>query len=264
MAKKVTILLVVLVIVSGFLYLFLDIKIFSSKSIPPEVAVIKERGRLIVGMDATYPPLEYLDENGQVIGFGADLASEIARAMDVPLESRNITFDKIFDALENGEIDMIISSLTITSDRQEIYDFSNPYLNAGQVLVVQNSNNSILAPEDLEGNVVGVQHDTTSAVQAEKYTSEDLVNLYPDYEEARKDLLAGKIDAIIIDYPAGVSMAQSSGGALKVVGSPFTSEFYGVVFPKNKLGLVNFVNKVISNLKSTGKLNSMERLWLKR
>ncbi|KKP67903.1 MAG: Glutamine ABC transporter, periplasmic glutamine-binding protein [Candidatus Roizmanbacteria bacterium GW2011_GWA2_35_19] len=261
MGKILTIaIFLILVIGSYFFWAKGSFSLFK-KPLSKGLMAIKEKGALIVGTDATYPPLEY-EEDGKIIGFDIDLATEIAKDLGVPLEIKNISFDKIFTSLANSDVDLVISSVTITEERQKKMIFSTPYLNAGQVIVVSSSNKTIQSVDDLNNLSVGVQVDTTSKTEAEKYTNK--VTDYPDYDKAQSDLNSGKISAIVIDYPAGISMTQASSGKLKVVGNPFTSEFYGVAINKGKIDLALRVNDTINKIKKSGRLNDLEVFWFKR
>lgn len=264
MGKILAVIALIGAIVGGYFLVSKGKISIPSTSSSPEIAEVKNKGKIVVGTDATYPPLEYKNEKGEIVGFDLDLAKEIAGGMKVDLEVKNISFDKIFSALEKGEIDLIISSVTITSERQKTMDFSTPYLNAGQVVVVNKDNQEIMDIHDIKESLVGVQSSTTSEEEALKYTDKGNVKKYPDYVLAKTDLLAGKIDAIIIDYPAGISLSQDSGGELKVIGKPFTSEFYGVVVAKGKSGLVGVVDDIIAKLKKSGRLSEIENTWFRK
>jgi polar amino acid transport system substrate-binding protein len=244
---------VVALAIGGFIF-------WSQKSLNPSTSL--GITKLVVGTDATYPPLEYANEQGQYVGFDMDLAAEIAKGLGVPLEVKNISFDKIFDSLKNGEVTMVISSVTITEERQKEFLFSAPYLNAGQVIVTTQANNSIAIPEDLAEKKVGVQGDTTSQKEATRLKA--VVKVYPDYVPAKADLLTGKIDALIIDYPAAISLAQENEGKLKVVSQPFTNEFYGVVMVKGQEKLAEKVDDILADLKRSGRLSQIENTWFKR
>jgi len=259
MSRFLIIIAIILIAAAGWWYFIKPQGVTST-----EVAQIKTAGKLVVATDATYPPLEYQNEKGEMVGFDIDLAREIANDLNVSLELRNVSFDKIFDVLKNGEVDLVISSVTITSEREKEMDFSNPYLNAGQVIVVKEGNSDIGGVTDLEAKKVGVQKDTTSETEALKYSEPGNVKKYLDYTPAKADLLAGRIDAIVIDYPAGVAMAQASGGLISVVGKPFTSEFYGVTLAKGQTALTNAVNNTIARLKRTGRLGELENVWFKK
>lgn len=220
--------------------------------------------KLIVGTDATYPPMEYLDDVGNFVGLDIDIAKEIASDLGAEIEFRNIEWDKLiaFDALLAGEVHMLISAITITTERAETIDFSDPYFNAGQVVVTTtNKAAEIKGVEDLDGKKVGVQVDTTSEVEAKKYTDPSLVKAFANYDLAESALLNGVIDAIIIDYPAAVGMVGGQ-ATLQIIGEPFTQEFYGVAVKKGEEKLLAEINKTIRRLKQEGKLKELEEKWL--
>lgn len=260
--NKLTIGAIILVLVLGFGY-FAHINNMVPLSInaDPQISAIQKRGTLIVATDATYPPLEYRDQNNKIVGFDIKLAEHIAKDLGVILDIRDTPFNLLFESLQKGEVDMVISSVTITAERQKEMSFSSPYLNAGQVIVTR-TNSNIFSISDLKSGMVGVQKDTTSQKEAEKYSGQ--VKTYADYEEAQKDLEKGKLAAIIIDLPAAVDRIQKSNQTLKVVDQPFTSEFYGVVVAKNNPVLLNHINEVIATIKRSGELAELEKTWLTR
>lgn len=218
-----------------------------------------EMGVLIVGTDATYPPLESIDDQGKFVGFDIDLVNNIASQMNMTAEIKNIPFDDIFNQLEKGTIEMIVSSVTINPERLAKYAFSNPYLNAGQVVVVR-SDSAITGSQGLVGKKVGAQVETTSLTEAAKLTDPKLVKSYAKYGDAVKELTAKKIDAIIIDLPAGVGLTTENSN-LKVVGEPFTQEFYGMVVLKKNEAMLTKVNEALAGLKRSGEVTTIRNKW---
>lgn len=255
----VIITIIILIIGGTFLY-----DILSPEEIQdPLLKKIKERKEIIIGTDATYPPMESITPEGDFLGMDIDIAKEIASDLGVEAKFRNIAWEEIFDAVIKGEVDMIISSITITPDRSEIMSFSNPYFNAGQVIVVRIDKQEIIkGVEDLQGHTLGVQVETTSEEEAKKYaTDSSFVKSYENYELAKEDLMEEEIDAIIIDYPAAVGMTIEE-QELQIVGEPFTQEFYGIATEKNQAILLSEINKTIRRLKKEGELNRLEEKWL--
>jgi polar amino acid transport system substrate-binding protein len=165
-------------------------------------------------------------------------------------------FDLLIDAVANGEVDIAIAAITITNEREEKVAFSNPYLNAGQVIITNESDQEISIPEDLEDKKVGVQNGTTSEEEALKYTNETNVIKYNDYIEAVTNLEAGTIDAIIIDRPAGIGLTKDNSN-IKIVGNPFTNELYGIAIKKGESALKTEINKVIAS----GIIDTFETKW---
>ncbi len=228
----------------------------------PTLKRIKTQGKIIVGTDATYPPMEGLDEENNFVGMDIDIAREIASDLGVQVEFRNIVWEEIFDTLLAGEVDMLISSITITSERTQTMGFSDPYFNAGQIIVTTiDGAEGIGGVEDLSGRNVGVQAETTSETQAKRYTDPSLVISFENYDLAKEALLEGTIDAIIIDYPAGIGMVSAE-ETLETIGEPFTQEFYGVAVKKGEEKLLEEINKTIRHLKQEGKLKELEQRWL--
>ncbi|NLX11593.1 MAG: transporter substrate-binding domain-containing protein, partial [Chloroflexi bacterium] len=111
-----------------------------------------------VGMNAEYPPFEFVDESGEVAGFDVDLMRALAEEAGFEVEFVNTRWDGIFVALQSGEFDAVASAATITEEREEIVDFSNPYFNAGQTIaVLEDRAEEISTVDDLAGLRVGVQ-----------------------------------------------------------------------------------------------------------
>jgi len=216
------------------------------KDLEPPIQSIKDAGKLVVGTSMPYEPMEYIDEDGVIVGFDIDIANEIATKLGVNIEIEDMAFDDLLNAVENGSVDIAIAAITITIERSEQVLFSNAYLNAGQIIIVNETNGDINGPEDLENKSVGVQDGTTSEEEALKYTNSSLVKSYDDYTEALEAIQAGEIDAIVIDYPAGIGLIKDVAG-LEIVGDPFTDELYGVAMKKGNGALKTEIDKIIAS-----------------
>lgn len=257
---------IILIIVTALILASLGVFLYN-KTLPEEIKdpllrKIKEQGELLIGTDATYPPMESIDDRGNFLGMDIDIAKEIAFDLGVEPKFRNIIWEKVFDAVIEGEVDMIISSITLTLERAETMSFSDPYFNAGQVIVIRTDKQDIIrGVDDLLGHSLGVQVETTSEKEAKKYTDLSLVKSYENYDLVKEDLLGREIDAIIIDYPAAIGMIAGEKD-LQVVGTPFTQEFYGVATQKNQDVLLAEINKTIRRLKREGELKRLEERWL--
>ena len=261
MIKKSTILIIFTILISIIILLNKDKPSLEDVQ-DPLLKAIQDRGEIIIGTDATYPPMESIDEQGNFLGMDIDIAKEIAFDLEVEPKFRNIIWEKVFDAVKKGEVDMIISSITLTLERAETMSFSDPYFNAGQVIVIRtDKQETIKGVEDLCEQNLGVQIETTSEEEAKKHTDPSLVKSYENYDLAKEDLLGGEIDAIIIDYPAAIGMVAGEKD-LQVVGVPFTQEFYGVATQKNQDALLSEINRTIRRLKREGELKRLEERWL--
>lgn len=251
---------ILIVLIGGFIYYRFLIPAGKEKVLDPKMREIMTRGKILVGTEAVYEPMEYLDEAGNFIGFDIDLAKEIAKDLGVEAEFKNIPWAEIFDSVMEERVDMIISAITITPERLEVLSFSDPYFNAGQVIVVQ-KDSPIKGREDLQGKILGVQEGTTSEEEAKKLTDPSLVKSYTDYGQVKEALSRAEIEAIIIDYPAGVGMVARDRN-LKIVEEPFTQEFYGVAVQRGQEVLLSKINQTIRRLKQTGELRALEEKWL--
>ena len=226
-----------------------------------------DKGTLSVGSDIPYEPMEYYDEDGEtVIGLDVDVIEYIVDGMGVTLEIVDYDWADIFDAVKNGEVDVIISSITITSDRSEEMLFSTPYIECGQVILVKEDNADINSSSNLTGKKIGVQNGTTSMQEALKYTDESLVFTYENYTEYDDqgiifDLKNGTIDAIITDYLVGAGLIGTD-DSLKIVGERITEEYFGIATKKGNDALIGEINNIIKEMQTNGKIQEIEDKWL--
>jgi polar amino acid transport system substrate-binding protein len=262
MAKKCLILIIFLAIIA-ILVFCLSISKPSKKEMigDPVLRKIKTQGKVVVGTDATYPPMEAIDENGNFYGLDIDIAKEIASDLGVGIEFKNIPWETLisFEPLFKNEVDMLISSITITPERAQKVAFSDPYFNAGQVIITTVENlEKIKNGKDLAGKKVGTQKNTTCEQVARNYT--ELVITYDDFIQAKKALLEGEIDAIVSDGSGALGLVANE-PRLRIVGEPLTQEFYGIAVKKEATGLLNEINKTIRRLKTQGVLENLIQKW---
>jgi polar amino acid transport system substrate-binding protein len=220
--------------------------------------------KIVVATDATWPPMEYVDENKNIVGFDIDLMNAIAKEAGLEVEYRNVAWDGIFAGLAAGEYDAVISSVTITDERKAQYDFSEPYINAGQIVVVQ-AGSDIAGPGALGGRTVGAQIGTTGA-----FAIQDMADVtLKEYDEiglAFEDLVAGRIDAVVCDTPVAADFAlqrEEYRARLKIVGDSFTEEYYGILVQKGNSELLAKINKGLAAVQDKGIDNELEEKWLR-
>lgn len=230
--------------------------------------VKKEPSKIVIATDATFPPMEMVDENKNIVGFDMDLMNAAAKAAGFTVEFKNTAWDGIFAGLENGKYDAVMSSVTITDDRKKSMDFSMPYINAGQVLVVPASTNGVETLADLKGKTVGAQIGTTGAFEIDKVKDADKITekTYDEIGLAFEDLVNGRIDGVVIDTPVAANYAlqnESFKGKLKIVGKPFTEEFYGVAVKKGNTKALNLINTGLKKVIDDGTETKLEAQWLK-
>ena len=207
---------------------------------------------IVVASDIAYPPFEY-DEGGDPTGFDIELLTEIGKRAGFTPEFQNVTFDGIIGGLQSGNYDAAISAMTITEERKQDVDFSDPYFNADQSLMVR-SDSDIQSTDDLAEANVGVQIGTTGADQATALRDEGKaaeVTTFDTVEDAFAALENESVDAVINDFPVSANREQSSGGSLKIVQTIPTGEQYGIAFPKDS-EYVERVNEALQEIKDDG------------
>jgi len=222
-------------------------------------SAVTEPKKLVIGVDATLKPMEYI-EDGKLVGFDIDLGNALAKELHADIEFRQVIFNNIFNSLEQRQINMIISAVTISKERQERYDFSEPYLHAGQVIITKKDDVTIKKISDLKGKRIATQTGTTNEQEAIKQTPDELVMRYADFDQATAALKTGKVNAIFTDLPNAKGIV-SNNPELKIVGSPFIKENYGIVFIKGDPSVTQ-VNDALKALSTNGVLATLEKKWL--
>lgn len=229
-------------------------------SFAQSLTVIKRRGKLLVGTEPTFPPFEFVDEKNQVVGFDIDIANELAKRLGVKLEIVNLPFDSLIPALQQGKIDIIIAGMTITEERAKVVDFSKPYFEANQAIVVRKDGK--FEPkkiEELVGKKVAVQLGTTGDLVISEYKGVTVVR-FQKFTDAFLELQNGRVDAVLLDEaPAKAYVKKFPKFLISAVVD--TGETYGIAVRKGNKELLNFVNQTLDILKSTGTYNKLLQKW---
>ena len=220
--------------------------------------------KLVVAQDTTFPPMEYLDDSKAVVGFDVDLMNAVAKEAKVDIEFKSVSWDGIFAGVQNGTYDIIASSVTITDERKATMDFSDPYVNAGQVLVVLTENNTDTKLDQFKGRNVGAQVNTTGSMEVDKI-KEIKLKAYDDIALSFDDLINKRVEAVVIDTPVAAMYVKNPkfAGKIKIVGEPMTSEFYGIVVKKGNKELLDKLNAGLKAVTASGKLDELKAKWLK-
>lgn len=219
---------------------------------------------LIIGSDATYPPMEFIDEETQqIVGFDVDLMNEIGQIINATIKFENFSdFDAILDALASGQFDLVVSSVSVTAERDELVDFSASYLRIGQAITVHEENTSITSAEDLvDAALVGVQDGTTGErAVLEAGVPEAQIKGYGTIDLAFQDLSHGALDAVVTDGPPSAQYTAQFDN-LKVVGEPFTTEEYAIALQEGDSELQAALNMALGELKANGTLEELMETW---
>jgi polar amino acid transport system substrate-binding protein len=216
-----------------------------------------------VATDATWPPFEMVDESTkEIIGYDIDLMKAVAKEAGLEIEFVNVGFDPLLAGIAQCQYDAAISAMTITEDRKKDMLFSEPYLNAGQVVAVQTGNTTIKSKDDLTGKTVGAQIGTTGAIEVGNIAGATL-KTYDTLDLAFLDLMNGQIDAVVSDYPTAMAFVGKNSEKLMTVGQAFTEESYGIAVCKNKPDLLTKINEGLVKVQNSDLPKQLEDKWLK-
>jgi polar amino acid transport system substrate-binding protein len=228
----------------------------------------KEPTKIVIATDATWPPMEMVDESKNIVGFDIDLMNAAAKAGGFTVEFKNTAWEGIFAGLAAGKYDAVMSSVTITDERKKEMDFSIPYINAGQILIVKTEVSGVESLADLKGKTVAAQIGTTGAFEIDKVKEAEKIKAktYDEIGLAFEDLANGRVDAIVCDTPVAAQYAllnESYKGKLKIVGQPFTDEYYGVAVKLGNAKVLDQINKGLKKVLDAGENKAIEKKWLK-
>jgi polar amino acid transport system substrate-binding protein len=231
----------------------------------PDPALAGAARTVTVATDATWPPMEMVDASKKIVGFDVDYLTAVAKEAGFAISFKNTAWDGIFAGLAAGRYDMIASSVTITDERKKQYDFSDPYINVGQILVVpKTETGKTLAA--LKGKRAGAQIGTTGAMEIKKTDGVELKTcdeIGLAFEDIR---LAGPSRRVVCDEPTAAHYAlqrKEYKEKFKIVGETFTQESYGFVVKKGNTELVDLLNKGIKAAKAKGIDEQLRKKWLR-
>ncbi len=217
--------------------------------------------KITVATDTNFPPFEFKDKSGQHTGFDVELWDAIAKVIGLEYELQPMDFNGIIPGLQTRQLDVGIAGMTIKPERAEVVDFSDPYYDAGLLILVRNDTTDINAIEDLKGKVVSTKLGTTSEDFAKKNADAKEVKLFPNNDAMFLELMSGGADAVIFDSPVIAEFMRTAGqGQVKVVGPLYMGQSYGIAFPKGS-ELVPKVNAALKQLREDGTYNALYRKW---
>lgn len=230
---------------------------------------IKQAGKIVVYTDPNFPPFEFQGQNG-VVGVDIEIAKAIAAEIGVDMEIIEAEFDSILMAINSKKGDIAISGMTINDERRESVDFSFPYVDSIQYLILL-SDSDISVMEDLAGKRVGVALGYTGQFIMEDETAEGVlagketvITEYNSAMEAALDMQNGRIDAVVMDELVAKTIAGSDeslkAAELKYANGSIATEQYGVVIPKGNKDLCDLIDKVVKRLVDEGKIEE----WIKQ
>ncbi|HSP23277.1 MAG TPA: transporter substrate-binding domain-containing protein [Planococcus sp. (in: firmicutes)] len=225
----------------------------------------EEQGVYTVGIDTSFPPFEF-QVGGEYQGIDIELIKAIAKNQEFEIQFRPMDFVGIIPALEEGTIDLAIAGMSISEERQEILDFSDPYFDAGLTLVTAQENREIETLEDLDGKVIAVKSGTTGSKfvteNKEKYGYR--IAYFEDSPSMFLELANGHADAFVEDYPVIAYAIAKRDLELKTVGDRLTDEKYGIAVLKGEHSeLLEQINEGLQQLKEDGTYEEIVNKYIK-
>lgn len=218
--------------------------------------------KLVVGTDATYAPMEYMDDNGDIVGIDIDIVQAIADELDIEVEFKNIGWEPLFPAVDNGEVDFAVSSITITDKREESYDFTDPYYIANQLILVP-EDSDITSFADLKDDDmrISAQINTTGHMKVQELIGEANPNIVAaeTMPLAITEMINGNADAAVGDNSTVNEYLQNnSGEAIKTIeDDSFEKEYYGLMVKKGNDEVRELLNEGIEKIKENGTLEDI-------
>ncbi|MDJ0830548.1 MAG: transporter substrate-binding domain-containing protein [Desulfobacterales bacterium] len=244
--------------------LILALSVFISCA-PSSLNQIQTKNELVVGTAGNMPPLNMTTKDGEIIGFEMDLARRMADSMGVELRFEKMAFAELLPALEKGTVDMVISGMTITPNRNVKVAFVGPYFISGKAFLTKIE--TIAAAKD----PASVNSPNTSYAALKGSTSQAFVeSVLPlsrlvttqDYDEAVDLVLNGEVEAMVADYPICiVSLFRYPDQGLLSLITPFTYEPLGIAVPGGDAHLINWVENFLSVMKGSGQLDELKERW---
>jgi polar amino acid transport system substrate-binding protein len=220
-------------------------------------ARIQDAGEIVVGVSADYPPFEFYDDNFQIVGYDIALISEIADRLGLDLRIQDHVFAGLGNALQLGQIDVAISALSVTSEREAVVDFSNVYyIGEDAILGRPGEKYSINTPRDMAAFQIGVQKGSVY----EDWIRDELVDtglmpedhlfVFADIKDAFDDLLEGRIDLIVLDQrPAEIAEATEQ---VEIVAQGLNRQRYAIAIPEGSSQLRQAINDTLTELQNEG------------
>lgn len=252
-------------VLAAALLVVLSLFLAATVSAGPAMNRIIEKGELVVGTSGAQPPLSAITREGKIIGLDADIAKAMAAALKVSVKFKTLPFAELLPALEAGQIDMIISSMTITPERNRRVAFVGPYLVSGKgILTLSDRYAALQQANGLNSPEVSIAalKDSTS----QKYTKALMpkAKLIPtgSYDEALDLLMKKKVDVVVADFPfCALTAYRNQDKGLLAGEAPLSFDPLGIAMPEDTL-LVNWVQNFMAYLQGSGQLKEMHKKWL--
>ncbi len=215
-----------------------------------------------------YPPLQFIDNSGDAVGWEYDAMAEIAKRLNIVVSYETISWDAMIAAVSEGQFDIGMTGITIRDDRAEVVDFSDPYMRSEMVMLVRGDEArftdaaGFAADEDL---LMAAQPGTTPFYVGvydvlDGNEQNPRIKLFETFGATVQALRANDVDLVLTDGTAGEGYVAASDGGLKIIGEALGTEDFGFIFPKGS-DLVEPINAAIASMKEDGTIEALNKKW---
>lgn len=223
---------------------------------------IKDAGVINIGLEGTYPPFSFVDENGKLTGFEVQLSEALAKELGVKVKLQSTPWAGILAALESKRLDVVVNQVTISDERKKKYDFSKPYTVSGiQAVVAKKNADSIKQASDLAGKKVGMGLGTNYEQWLKDNVPSAIVKTYDDDPTKYQDLRVGRIDAILVDRLAAFDLINKTNETLALAGDAFSRQESGIAVRKGEPELLKAIDDALEKLRKDGTLARLSKQW---
>ncbi len=225
---------------------------------------VLDKGVFVMGLDDSFPPMGFRNENNEIVGYDIDLAREAAKRLGVELVCQPIDWAAKEQELNTGNIDCIWNGFTMTPEREAMLNFSEPYLDNAQVVIVR-GDAGITTLAGLAGKNIGLQAGSSAADALDsnaafKASVREVVE-FKDNLTAFMDLEIGGVDGVIVDIVVGSYSIRTTGKNFIVLNEHLSTEKYGIGFRKNDSALRNRVQEILKEMAADGTVASISAKW---
>lgn len=227
---------------------------------------IKDNGKLVLGLDDSFPPMGFRDDKNNIVGFDIDLAAAVCKKLGVELVTQPIKWEAKEQELNTKSIDCIWNGLSITDDNKQNMTMTEPYM-ANEITLVVTKDSQVASLKDMAGKKLAVQGGSSAEETLDSEDNKDFkaslgkVNPFSDYNTALMDLDSGNSDAVLMDSVMANYMINEAGKDYKVLSDTLLEDKYGIGFRKGDQALCDAVWNALKELKKDGTVQKISEKW---
>lgn len=242
------------------LALLVMLGLFSGIALAQTAERVQETGVLTVGLEGTYPPFNFVDENNNMAGFDVDISDEIASRLGVTTEYVGSSWASLIGGLQVDKYDVIIAQMSITEERQQSVDFTRPYVVSGAVLISRVGDDRFSELEDISGHKVGVGIGTTFETVARSVDGAD-VRTYDSFQAYAQELVTGRVDVIINDQLTAGFAIVDQGLPMEITSGLVSEDVIGIAVKKGNEDFVNTLDDILNAMIEDGTYREIFMKW---